>query len=66
MEITGKKNLSLLKRALLSHITYCSLKALTSPEAKSKEVYDPELIETENLLRAVTLNIERTEDLLEE
>jgi hypothetical protein len=59
MEITGKKNLGLLKRALLSHITYCSIKSVRSSDKKAKEVYDPEIREAEDLLGAVKINLDR-------
>ena len=62
MEITGTKNLGLLKRALLGHITYCSIKATRVSDKDSNEVWDPEIKDTQELLAAVDINLRREEE----
>jgi hypothetical protein len=63
MEIIGKKNLSLIKRALISHTLYCSVHALRVTDIEVKEFWDPELKETEDLLAAVEINLKREEEI---
>lgn len=62
MEITGKKNLSLVKRALISHNVYCSVHATRASDTDTKEYWDPELKETQDLLAAVNINLKREEE----
>ena len=59
MELAGKKNLNLTKRALLSHIVYCSIKAERGTEKEMKETWDPEIKATEQLLKNIEVNIGR-------
>jgi hypothetical protein len=59
MEITGRKNLELTKRALLSHLVYCSHHALRSPDKVATEKWDPEIKEVNALLDAVEINLSR-------
>lgn len=61
MQIEGRKNLELIKRALNSHLLYCSEKALQSDEKTETEKWDPELKETQSLLDAVEENLRRGE-----
>jgi hypothetical protein len=59
MEIIGKKNLELVKRALLSHLVYCSHHSLKSPDSVAVTKWQPEIDETNKLLDAVELNLKR-------
>jgi hypothetical protein len=57
MEIIGHKNLMLTKKALLSHLQICTEKALMASDDENRELWDPELAETNNMLEAVELNL---------
>ena len=61
MEIVGRKNLELTKRALLSHLVYCSHHHLRSPDKVAVEKWDPEIKEINSLLDAVEINLKREE-----
>jgi hypothetical protein len=62
MDISGKKNLSLIKRALISHALYCSVHAIRASDEEAGSFWDPELKESEDLLTAVEINLKREED----
>jgi hypothetical protein len=59
MEIVGKKNLELTKRALQSHLIRCSQHSLRSPDKVAEEKWDPEITATNQLLDAVEINLKR-------
>lgn len=59
MEIVGEKNLRLIKKALLSHLVYCSHHYLRSSDTIAKERWQPEIDDTNNMLNAVELNLKR-------
>jgi hypothetical protein len=59
MEIIGKKNLELTKRALMSHLVYCSHHALRSSDSVARDKWDPEIKEVNTLLDAVEHNLKR-------
>jgi hypothetical protein len=59
MEITGKKNLELTKRALMSHLVYCSHHALRSSDSVAHDKWDPEIKEVNTMLDAVEHNLKR-------
>jgi hypothetical protein len=61
MLIEGKKNLSFLKKALLSHLTYAVTKSMRADERKKTEYWDPEIKETEEWLDAVEKNLSQLE-----
>jgi hypothetical protein len=61
MEIVGRKNLELTKRALLSHLVYCSHHSLRSPDKTAVEKWNPEIASTNKLLDAVEINLKREE-----
>lgn len=58
MQVEGK-NLELTKRALSSHLLYCSEKALRSPGNEEEEKWDPEIKATEELILAVDINLKQ-------
>lgn len=58
MIIEGKKNLELIKRALLSHLV-CSVCSLRGDDKKTHEVWDPEITETNSMLNAVEINLKQ-------
>lgn len=62
MEITGRKNLELTKKALQDHIVVLSRKALHSSDEETKRTIDPEITETNTLLDAVEINLKRLSD----
>jgi len=59
MVIEGRKNLEFTKRALLSHLTYCSGKALESDEKQDMEIWDPEIADINSMLEAVEINLKQ-------
>jgi hypothetical protein len=59
MNIEGKKNLEFIKRALLSHLVNCSVKAIRDDDKKTNEIWHPEIEETEKMLEAVEINLEQ-------
>jgi hypothetical protein len=59
MLIEGKKNLEFVKRACLSHLTYCALKSVQGTDKEMTEKWDPEIAETNQMLDAVEKNLER-------
>lgn len=61
MVIEGKTNLERTKRALISYTVYCAQNALRADEKTSKDYWDPELKATEELLKAVDVNLERSQ-----
>jgi hypothetical protein len=58
MQVEGKKNLSFLKRALLSHMVIISQKSLSADDKTAAEQYDPELAEINKWLDAIEKNLE--------
>jgi hypothetical protein len=58
MQVEGKKNLSFLKRALLSHMVIISQKSLSADDKTATEQWDPELAEINKWLDAVEKNLE--------
>jgi hypothetical protein len=58
MQVEGK-NLELTKRALSSHLLYCSEKALRAPGNEEEEKWDPEIKATEELILAVDINLKQ-------
>lgn len=62
MEITGRKNLQLTKRAFQNHLVVLSRKALQADEDEARRLIDPEIAETNAMLDAVEINLRRTED----
>jgi len=61
MEIIGKKNLNLVKRALLNHVVYCSLKSSRASDMESFEIWDVEIRNSQEIIKAIDINIERLE-----
>lgn len=62
MEITGHKNLNLVKRALLNHLVYCSLKSSRAGDKESFQVWDTEIRDSQEILKAIDINIERLDN----
>ena len=63
MVIEGEKNLQLMKRAFLSHLTVMSQKYLSSSDAECREKHDPELAEINKMLDAIEINLARVKKL---
>lgn len=61
MEIIGRKNLNLVKRALLNHLVYCWIKASRCNDKESFAIYDIEMKESQDIIKAIDINIERLE-----
>jgi hypothetical protein len=64
MEIEGK-NLQLVKRALLSHVVYCSVKATRASDKEMEKTWDLEIKEAQDLLDAVNIKLKREEEAVE-
>lgn len=62
MEITGRKNLELTKRAYQNHLAVLSRKALQADEDEARKIIDPEIDETNAMLDAIEINLKRIED----
>ncbi len=50
------------KRALIAYLGYCALKSLQADEKQSKEYWDPEIEETDKLIKAVNINLQNSQD----
>lgn len=59
MNIEGKRNLEFLKRALLGHVVYCSIKATRATDKETTETWDPEIKQAQELLESIQVNLER-------
>ncbi len=59
MEIVGRKNLELVKRAFQNHLVYLSRKAIQASDEEAKKKLDPEIEETNAMIDAVKININR-------
>jgi hypothetical protein len=57
MQIEGKKNLEFMKCALLSHLVNCSAEAIRADDKKTNDYWDPEIAETNAMLKAVEHNL---------
>lgn len=62
MEIIGKKNLNLVKRALLNHVVYCSLKSSRASDKESFQIWDVEIRDSQEIIKALDINIERLDN----
>lgn len=61
MQIEGKKNLDLMKRAFESHLVNCCQAATRASDKTVKEKWDPEIAETQAMLDAIDINLREYE-----